>query len=82
VVRRPSRPVALSPPVPRLPPGAGNEADKLEGEYLEPAEKGYLDAVGQANGHARAITANGDSDELALPVCLTHKSRWSFLAET
>ena len=82
MIRRSSRPAALSPPVSRLPPGAGNEADQLEGEYLEPTKKGYLDAVGQADGHARAISADGDGGELTLPVCLTHVSRWSFRAET
>jgi hypothetical protein len=37
--------------------------------------------VGQADGHARAISANGDGDELALPVCLAHVSRRPFPAE-
>jgi hypothetical protein len=75
VVRRPLRPAALSPPIPRLPPGAGNQADKLEGEDLELAKKGYLYVVGQSHSHAPAITTNGDSDVVALAVWLTHLSR-------
>jgi len=75
VVRRPSRLAALPPPIPRLPPGAGNQADKLEDYYLELAKKGYLYRLGKANSHTPAITANRDGGELALPVGLAHLSR-------
>ena len=66
MVRRPLRRTALSPPIPRLPPGAGNQADKLEGEDLKLAKKGYLYVMGQSNNHAPAITTNGDSGTVAL----------------
>ena len=78
MVRRPSRPAALSPPIPRLPPGAGNQADKLEGEDLELAKKGYLYVLGQPDSHAPTITTDGDSGVFALSVWLTHVSRCSF----
>lgn len=78
MVRRPSRLEALSPPIPRLPPGAGNQADKLEGDDLELAEKGYRYRLGQAHGHARAVATDRESGELALPVGLAHLSRDSF----
>jgi hypothetical protein len=60
--------VALSPPIPRLPPGAGNQADKLEYEYLELVKKGYRYRLGHSNGHAGTIIADGDGGESALPV--------------
>ena len=82
MVRRPSRLAALSPPIPRLPPGAGNQADKLEEYDLELAKKGYLYAVGQSNRHAPAVAADRKSGELALSVCLTHLSRRLLPAET
>jgi hypothetical protein len=64
--------VALSPPIPSLPPGAGNQADKLESDGLELGEKGYGDRLGQLNGQVPAIGANGDGREVALPVELAH----------
>jgi hypothetical protein len=75
VVRRPSRLAALSPPIPRLPPGAGNQADKLEYYDLELAKKGYLYSLGQAHRHARTITADGDGGKISLPVTLAHLLR-------
>jgi hypothetical protein len=72
VVRRPSRLAALSPPIPRLPPGAGNQADKLEYYDFEPAKKGYRYRLGQVDRHALAVHANGESGVLALPIGLTH----------
>jgi hypothetical protein len=66
---------ALPPPIPRLPPGVGNQADKLEYEYLELAKKRYDQGLGQTNRHALPITANGDDGEISLPVGLAHLSR-------
>ena len=75
MVRRLWRPVALPPPIPRLPPGAGNQADKLEEYVLKLAKKGYLYVLGQPNKHAPTITANRDGGKSAMPVDLTHLAR-------
>jgi hypothetical protein len=75
VDRRPLRLLALSPPFPSLPPGAGNEADKLEGERLERAKEEYRYVLGQPDGHARAVTADGDGGESVLPLGLAHLAR-------
>ena len=75
VSRRPSRLAALSPPIPRLPPGAGNQADKLEYDDLELAKKGYLYRLGQVDGQALAVRADRESGVVALPVGLAHLSR-------
>ena len=64
--------VSLPPPPSRLPPGAGNEAKKLEPKKLELGKQGYVGRVGQSNGHAAAVSANGDGGELAATVGLTH----------
>ena len=75
MVRRPSRLAALSPPIPRLPPGAGNQTDKLQYYVLELAKKGYLYRLGQVDRHARTVCANRESGVLALPISLAHLRR-------
>ena len=75
MVRRSMRRVALSPPIPRLPPGAGNQANKLEYDELELAKKGDHYRLGQADGHVRTILADRDSGKITLSSGLTHLSR-------
>ncbi len=75
MVRRLWRLATLPPPIPRLPPGAGNQADKLEEYVLELAKKGYLYVLGQQHGHAPTITAERDGGESAVPESLTHLAR-------
>jgi hypothetical protein len=73
-VRRCAVASGVLPPSPsRLPPGAGDKGDEPEPEELEPAEEGYEEALGDVDGHAATVGADGDGDEIARPARLAHR---------
>src|SRR5262249_24561052 len=55
----------LPPSASRLPPGAGNQGKKPKYEELELGKEGTVGKVTQTNGHAAAVSADGNGGEAA-----------------